>query len=676
MRAASEPYVLLAEEEDASLKNNENRRDSTTRDWATYFDSQNIKDEEEGRGSAVSAEMRLDEDAPQIPDLSERIRANIKQVFSVYFEGSHAVSKSKLLPIYSILSYFNATMPLSQPFILSSFGHFKQVILFMELSLRGISQVFFQNNPLSGFLILVGLLVQSPRIGLYGLLALFSGNLTAYGLGFDSGLVRSGLFGYNAFLVGLVIATFDSPDEHAEYPLVMTLFVIVISSFSSILLVALGKLLHPYKSPPLTLPFNLATYIFLLATANMFRVEYAPIRPPALPDFGTQAFGQVTAAQLFGGTIRGIGQVYLADNLTAGFLILAGIAVSSRVAAGVALFGSFIGAGIALATGVSPAAVEAGMYGYNASLSVTALFTFYCPSKGTTILASFAGIMTVLAQQALTTMLEPLGLPTMTMPFCVIALPFIILQGTTPLVVAIPLSQLTVPEDHLRRVRVLKEGTNYLKECLHPEEKRAYSSKSVTSFRQIDKAMDIDNTTDQNRKKIGYARIFDAIVTKKDFSWTKTKPGSVTVESFCQALTQAGLSQTAGRRFASLVFNLTDLDRSNSIDKKEFIALCLVSCAVVTIRCNISEFFFFVDLNGNGWIDFEELDSSLEYLGEPALSEEERDSLTTMTGMKEDCEMEVVELINLLTVHKLKLMVAAYHNSTDMNTSTKEEPSC
>ena len=48
--------------------------------------------------------------------------------------------------------------------------------------------------------------------------------------------------------------------------------------------------------------------------------------------------------------------------------------------------------------------------------------------------------------------------------------------------------------------------------------------------------------------------------------------------------------------------------------------------------------------------------------------------LATMTETEEEeDETEVVELIDLLTVHKLKSMVAAYHNSTDMDTSTNEE---
>jgi urea transporter len=628
---------------------------------AEYFE----KDEDEETGDLPTEVGKSPEALYLIlPALSQTIREDINDIFSIYFEGSHTAKKTKRSPFSCVIAYFNATMPSSQPFILSTFGHFKQVILFIELSLRGISQVYFQNNPLSGLLILIGLFIQSTRVGVYGLLALVSGNLTAYSLGFDNGLARSGLFGYNALLVGLALATFDSTEKHSDYSVVVAVFSIVISSFSSILLVTLGKLLHPYKSPPLTLPFNMATMMFLVATANMFRVETGPVRPPALPDFDLHTFEHVTASQFFAGTIRGLGQVYLADNLVAGFFVLAGICVSSRIAAGVALFGSFIGSGVALATGVNPALVEAGLYGYNASLSVTALFTFYCPSKGTTILAILAGVMTVVAQQALSALLEPFGLPVLTLPFCIIALPFIILQGTTSSVVAIPLPQLTVPEDHLHRVRALEEGVNFLKECLHPEEKRFYGFRMLKNIRKIDKAMQSDTNSKVKKgdKASGYdmvnfVRIFDAL--KEPCSTT------LTVQSFTKALSQSGLSDAVGRRFATLVFNLMDLDhsKSKSVDEKQFIALCLVSCAVTTIRRKISEFFHFVDVDSDGWIDFEKLDSALEYLGQSALSADEQEYLITMTGTEDD-EMEVVDLINLLTAHKLKTTIEAYRNSS------------
>jgi hypothetical protein len=46
--------------------------------------------------------------------------------------------------------------------------HLKRALAFCINCLRGVGQVFFMNNPLSGLVILAGLFVQSPRVATYG----------------------------------------------------------------------------------------------------------------------------------------------------------------------------------------------------------------------------------------------------------------------------------------------------------------------------------------------------------------------------------------------------------------------------------------------------------------------------------------------------------------------------
>ena len=66
-------------------------------------------------------------------------------------------------------------------------------------------------------------------------------------MGFDKSFLSCGLFGYNSFLVGLAIATFDSSNTHAGYNWSAVIGVIIASYFSSVLFVMLGKMLAPYK---------------------------------------------------------------------------------------------------------------------------------------------------------------------------------------------------------------------------------------------------------------------------------------------------------------------------------------------------------------------------------------------------------------------------------------------
>jgi urea transporter len=569
----------------------------------------------------------------------DRTREQIRSLFEVFFEGSSTVAPSDdhasvekfsiFYPcrIISACALFNATMPWVQSYIKSEF------LLFIEFCFRGVSQVYFQNNPMSGLLILFGLIIQSPMVALHGVIGLVCGNLVAALLGFDKGLARSGLFGYNAFLVGLALGTFltDDGEENSKSSLAAILVTVIFSSFSSVIFVMLGKLLVPYKSPPLTLPFNAACFMCLLASANMGRVTYYPVVIPALPEYATTAdFTVITARDFFAGAIRGIGQVYFADNIVSGCLILAGIAVCSRIGAAAALFGSALGGATALATGVDPSMVTLGMYGFNSSLSVTAMFFFYAPTRGAAVLAVFTGSMTVLGQQALATTLQQYGLPVLTMPFCIIALPFVILQGTSSIVISVPLASMTVPEDHLRRIHTLEDGFALLMEAINPEDyptrvSKIHSQKTNLSLRQLSVALDgMQNGADRSdaaatastsKSKEFIKRSFPvlSIIKGEDSNDASLRDAALSLfesldtehqnilrmNEITNALHDAGLRDKEGLHFAGLVLNLVDLDDSFTIDRTEFVIFAFVARAIRGIRRKVSKFFDFVDSDGN-----------------------------------------------------------------------------
>ena len=96
-------------------------------------------------------------------------------------------------------------------------------------------------------LILVAMFIQSSRVAVHGIIAIVCGNLSGLLMGFDKSFLSCGLFGYNSFLVGLAIATFDSAEMHMGYNWSAAIGVIITSYFSSVLFVMLGKMLAPYK---------------------------------------------------------------------------------------------------------------------------------------------------------------------------------------------------------------------------------------------------------------------------------------------------------------------------------------------------------------------------------------------------------------------------------------------
>lgn len=157
--------------------------------------------------------------------------------------------------IKKIFFFFDGTMP-----EFSDMTKDNIYLDFVPILLRGIGQVVFMNNPITGLLILVGLLFTSYWLTLCGFFGVLISSLMALLLELNREGIRGGLFGYNGFLCGLAISVFIA-EEWSIFPLIA---IFICSLFSTILTVAIGNLLvPPYGVPPFTLPFNFMTIIFL-----------------------------------------------------------------------------------------------------------------------------------------------------------------------------------------------------------------------------------------------------------------------------------------------------------------------------------------------------------------------------------------------------------------------------
>lgn len=90
-----------------------------------------------------------------------------------------------------------------------------------------------------------------------------------------------------------------------------------------------------------------------------------------------------------------------------------------------------------------------------------------------------------------------------------------------------------------------------------------------------------------------------------------------------------------------------DLDQSGDIDLDEFIAFSKISRHMPAIRRLIIKFFDFVDVNGDRSVELEELDQAREYLGLPAISEDDRASLMALSNDDGELEFDVSSLVSL-----------------------------
>lgn len=329
------------------------------------------------------------------------------------------------------------------------------LLAFTDSCLRGVGQILFADNPVSGLLILVGLFVASPWLGAGTVLGLVAATLTAHLLRLDRSRIRAGLYGYNGALVGGAMATFLVP----EWSPGVILYILVASALSILVTLILSlALVDPFHLPPLTLPFNLVTMPFLLATFAMTHIQHGPLLArhveepinPALRELANATTGNLPVA-LAEALFRGVGQIVFADSVVSGVLILLGVLVWSRIAGLFALLGSLVGLLVGLALGGDGFSEYHGLWGYNAMVSAEAIAgVFLVYSWRTALFGLACAAATTVLYAGLAVWTGAYGIPVLTLPFCLTTLVFLSVKHSTAVFRAVPLSQVSSPEEHLR----------------------------------------------------------------------------------------------------------------------------------------------------------------------------------------------------------------------------------
>ncbi|CAF1587390.1 unnamed protein product [Adineta ricciae] len=335
--------------------------------------------------------------------------------------------------------------------------YYRLLFIFFDSVFRGISQVMFANNPLSGIIITVGLFIGNWELALYGLLGTTVSTFTAHVLGFNYSAIRSGLYGYNGCLTAMGIAYFNFPHSPQLIPAV-----VIMSIFSSIFAMAVGKvLIQKLEIAPFTFAFQISTWIWLLGSLRYryFFIDGTILSPSLLstnkikPDLSNVTFPGYSVEDNFVGFFAGIAQVYFIDNPYTGAIILVGVCLCSRILAFFALFGSVTGQLIAAyLLGVSPQSIHAGLWGYNTVLTCQALGGMFFVLYGYRIwlFTLYGSLVTILLQAAVSAFLSPVGMPTLTFPFTAICWIFCLIAGSKDLI-AVKVTSVSVPEDHYRR---------------------------------------------------------------------------------------------------------------------------------------------------------------------------------------------------------------------------------
>ncbi|MFD2764976.1 urea transporter [Micromonospora eburnea] len=293
-----------------------------------------------------------------------------------------------------------------------------KVVEFVDMCLRGAAQVMLQNNPLTGLLILIAIgvgagLAGAPRLVGGAIVGVAVGTVTALLLRADADSVRQGLFGFSPLLTGIGVLLFLRGGA------LLWLLVVFGAAATTITTLALTPVTRTWGLLPFTFPFVLTTWAVLMGAYQFAAVTVATPGRPALP--GTTHVAPASpVADVVPGMIEGIAQVYLIPSAVAGAIIVLALAVNSLRAALFAIIGTVVATLVAIWYEAGASAVDAGLWDFNAVLTAIALGAVsYRPTLAAILYTLFGIIATVFVQAALTTVLEPLAIPTLTAPFVI-----------------------------------------------------------------------------------------------------------------------------------------------------------------------------------------------------------------------------------------------------------------
>lgn len=285
----------------------------------------------------------------------------------------------------------------------------------LDAVLRGIGQVMLQNNSWAGLLFLVGVFLNSTLFGWAGLSGAVVGTATAWALGMNRDNLRAGHYGFNGALTAVALVYFFTPS------LTVWCYVGLAAVCATIVMAAMQRLFKPLQLPPLTAPFVLVTLGFMLADARFGRLIPTDLLPAAELPTATTVEGAVTVMTVSMGTLNGIAQIFLQENLVTGVCFVAGLLLASRRAAVAALLGSITGLLVTWVLGAAEPGLRAGVFGFNSALVTIALMDgprgFNLSGIGYGLLAAAAAAV---AYAGISAALQPVGMPALTLPFVVV----------------------------------------------------------------------------------------------------------------------------------------------------------------------------------------------------------------------------------------------------------------
>ncbi len=290
-------------------------------------------------------------------------------------------------------------------------------------------QIFFSTKYWFSFLLLV-VSFFDPLAGLAGLLSVATANGIALLFSYNRLSILSGLYGFNALLVGLGLGIYFNFS-------IALFFIIVISAILTLFLsIMMEGILYKYALPFLSIPFLLVIWTLNLAVSDftalglsergMYTLNMLYANGGADLVNAYQWWGDLVNNNIFTTYFISLGAIFFQYNVLAGMVIALGLLIFSRIAFSLSLIGYFSAYFFYLLIGSSIDNVSYMYIGFNYILTAIAVGGFFIiPSKSsyfwTILLIPLVAILTI----SLNKVFSVFGISMYSLPFNIIVLLFI-----------------------------------------------------------------------------------------------------------------------------------------------------------------------------------------------------------------------------------------------------------
>ncbi len=258
--------------------------------------------------------------------------------------------------------------------------------------LRGVSQICFQTNELTGLFFLIAVLIASPISFAYLLVAATLGPAGRMLLGEREAVLATGLPGLNPSLIALSLPVFFQ----TGWTNIGMWIVLVVCVLIAVVLVRICIAILPF--PTLALPFLI---IFWILYALEPKLSF--LQPLSFTTTASSAFHPLRAV------LYSLGQALFSATIWSGLLFLIGMLLSNWRHGMIAFFGAVIGTMVSYYyRGVNPASAELGLYGFNGVLTAVSVFV-YCGGLRLAILGAL--LATIFMPVIADLIIQPLTAP-------------------------------------------------------------------------------------------------------------------------------------------------------------------------------------------------------------------------------------------------------------------------